>query len=73
MFNFLMRKMLKSQMKGLPEEQQEMILGAFEKDPKLFKKIADEIKQKTKAGQNEQFASMEVMMKYRSQIQKLMK
>jgi hypothetical protein len=59
-------------MKGLPEEQQEMILGAFEKDPGLFKKIADEIKQKTKAGHNEQFANMEVMMKYRSQIQKLM-
>jgi hypothetical protein len=68
-----MRKMLKSQMKGLPEAQQEMILSAFEKDPNLFKKIAEEIKQKTKKGQNEQFASMEVMMKYKSQIQKLMK
>ena len=65
--------MLKSQMKGLPEAQQEMILSAFEKDPNLFKKIAEEIKQKTKKGQNEQFASMEVMMKYKSQIQKLMK
>lgn len=73
MFNFIMRKMLKSQMKGLPEAQQEMILSAFEKDPNLFKKIAEEIKQKTKKGQNEQFASMEVMMKYKSQIQKLMK
>lgn len=72
MFNFVMRKMLKSQMKGLPEAQQEMILSAFEKDPNLFKKIAEEIKQKTKNGQNEQFASMEVMMKYKSQIQKLM-
>lgn len=73
MFNFVMRKMLKSQMKGLPEAQQEVILSAFEKDPNLFKKIAEEIKQKTKNGQNEQFASMEVMMKYKSQIQKLMK
>ena len=72
MFNFVMRKMLKSQMKGLPEAQQEAILSAFEKDPALFKKIAEEIKQKTKNGQNEQFASMEVMMKYKSQIQKLM-
>ena len=72
MFNFVMRKMLKSQMKGLPEAQQEVILSAFEKDPNLFKKIAEEIKQKTKNGQNEQFASMEVMMKYKSQIQKLM-
>jgi len=72
MFNFVMRKMLKSQMKGLPEAQQEVILSAFEKDPNLFKKIAEEIKQKTKNGQNEQFASMEVMMKYKAQIQKLM-
>jgi hypothetical protein len=72
MFNFVMRKMLKSQMKGLPEAQQEAILSAFEKDPALFKKIADEVKQKTKNGQNQQMASMEVMMKYKSQIQKLM-
>lgn len=73
MFNFLMRKMLKAQMKGVPEAQQEMILGAFEKDPNLFKKIADEVKQKTKNGQNQQMASMEVMMKYKDRIQELMK
>jgi hypothetical protein len=73
MFNFVVKKMLKSQMKGVPEEQQEIILKAFEKDPKLFKNIASEIKQKTKAGQNEQFASMEVMMKYKNRLQELMK
>jgi len=65
--------MLKSQMKGVPEEQQNMIMDAFEKNPDLFKKIAKEIQEKTKAGKDQQLASMEVMMKYKSELQGLMK
>jgi len=69
----MMKKMLKSQMKGVPEEQQNMIMDAFEKNPDLFKKIAKEIQEKTKAGKDQQLASMEVMMKYKSELQGLMK
>lgn len=60
-------------MKGVPEEQQNMIMDAFEKNPDLFKKIAKEIQEKTKAGKDQQLASMEVMMKYKSELQGLMK
>jgi hypothetical protein len=71
MFNFLMKKMLKSQMKGLPEAQQELILAMFEKDPQFFKQMADEIKEKTKQGKSQQQASMEVMFLHKDRFQQI--
>ncbi len=68
--NFLMKKMMKA--KGVPEDQIEMILGIMEKDPELFKKIAKETEAHVKGGMNEQMAGMKVMMKYKSELQKLM-
>lgn len=70
--NFFLKKYLKAKMKGVPEEQQEMILKMIEKNPKLFEKIGNEVKQKTKEGKNEMAATMEVMRKYQGEIQKLM-
>ncbi len=63
--------LLKQQMKNLPPEQQEMILGMIEKNPEIFEKIAKEIKEKTDAGQNQMYASMQVMQKYQSELQKV--
>jgi len=57
--------------KGVPEAQIDMLMSMMEKNPELFKKIAKEIKVKTKAGQSEMSASMEVMRKYQGEIQKL--
>ena len=57
--------------KGVPEAQIDMLMSMMEKNPELFKKIAKEIKAKTKAGQSEMSASMEVMRKYQGEIQKL--
>jgi hypothetical protein len=73
MFKFLMKKMLQHQLKDLPKDQREKILGAFEKNPDLFKKIADEVKAETKKGKDQQTASMLVMMKYKRELQELMK
>jgi hypothetical protein len=39
---FLMKKMLKSKLGDMPEDQQNKIFGAIEKNPDLFKKIAQE-------------------------------
>jgi len=72
MFKFLSKKIVESQLKKLPKEQQELIMALMEKDPKLFEKIAKEIKAMTKDGMDEQLASMNVMMKYKPQIQKIM-
>lgn len=69
--NYILKKYLKTKMKGVPEEQQEMIIKMIDKNPKLFEKIGNEVKQKTKEGKNEMAATMEVMRKYQGEIQKL--
>lgn len=67
--NFLLKKMLKSQ--GIADEQIEMFIKMMEKNPDLFKKIAEEIKVKMDAGVNQQSASLEVMKKYEEELKKL--
>jgi hypothetical protein len=67
--NFLLRKMLRKQ--GIPEPQIDMFIKMMEKDPELFKKIAEEVQAKVKAGANEQAASMEVLQKYQEELKKL--
>lgn len=67
---FLMKKMLKS--KGVPEDQIDMVMTLVEKNPALFTKIAEEIQAKIKGGQDQMQASMEVMTKYKDEVQKVM-
>ena len=67
--NFLLKKMLRTQ--GVPEAQIDMFIAMMEKNPELFKAIAEEIQAKTKSGMDQQAASMEVMKKYESELKKL--
>lgn len=67
---FLMKKMLKA--KGVPEDQIEMVMTLVEKNPELFTKIAEEIQAKIKGGADQMQASMEVMTKYKDEVQKVM-
>jgi hypothetical protein len=102
--NFLMKKFLKSRMKGVPEEQVDpvrnalesistlhksvspnpqsqtsvrvsngvdMILDMMEKNPELFKKIAEEIKERVDKGEDQATVSMEVMKKYEAELKAL--
>jgi len=69
---FLMKKMIKSKMKGVPDEQVDKILEVIDKNPDFFKKIASEIEHETKSGKNQQAATMAVMRKYQGDIQKMM-
>lgn len=71
--DLLLKKMLKSQLKGVPEDQQNKIIEAVEKNPKLFTDIATEVQEKIKGGMSQQVATMEVMMKYKDELQALMK
>ncbi len=70
--NFITRKIMQSQLKNLPKDQQEMIMTAIEKDPEFFKKLADEIKKEVKSGKSQQTASMIVMMKHQNKLRELM-
>ncbi len=67
--NFLLKKMLRTQ--GVPEAQIDMFIRMMEKNPELFKTIAEEIQTKTKNGVDQQTASVEVMKKYESELKKL--
>jgi TRAP-type C4-dicarboxylate transport system substrate-binding protein len=70
---FLMKKMMASQLKGLPKDQQELILKAIEKNPKLFEKIAKETEDEVKKGKNQMYAAFEVMKKYQKELQEVIK
>lgn len=70
--SFIMKRMLKSKMKDLPEDQQEKVLSALEKNPKLFENIALEVQEKMKGGKDQMAATMEVMQKYQADLKDVM-
>ncbi|HQU07670.1 MAG: hypothetical protein B7X04_01920 [Parcubacteria group bacterium 21-54-25] len=69
---FLLRKYASFKMKDVPEAQREQMLTMVEKDPALFKKIGEEIERRTKGGEPQMKATMEVMKKYRAELAVLM-
>ncbi|KKU82164.1 MAG: hypothetical protein UY07_C0002G0021 [Parcubacteria group bacterium GW2011_GWA1_47_8] len=69
---FLMKQVIKRQLKGMPEAEIDRIIGLVEKNPDLFKKIGEEIKAKVKAGRSETAASMEVMRAHQAELQKIL-
>ncbi len=71
--NFLVKKLMKSQLKNLPKDQAEMIGAMIEKNPELFMKIAQETKDLVKGGRDQMSAMMEVSKKYQKELQQLMR
>ena len=70
--NFLMKQMLKRQMKGVPEAEQERIISLVESNPDFFQKIAEEVEALKKQGRDQMAATMEVMRKHQGELQKIM-
>ncbi len=70
--DFITEKLVRSKMKNLPKNQQDMFIKLIQKNPELFKKIGDEVKVLKKSGVSEMTATMQVMRKYQAEIQKLM-
>lgn len=69
--SFLLKQAMKWKMKNVPAAQQEQIIALVEKDPELFKKISEEVERRKKGGETEMKATMEVMKKYRAELQAL--
>ncbi len=69
--NFLLKKMVEKQMAGVPKDQQEMIMKMIQENPELFKKIGEEIQEEMKKGKEQMLATMEVMKRHQSELQKL--
>ncbi len=70
--NFLMKKMLASQLKGVPQAEQDKLFAMIEKNPDLFQKIALEVQEEMKKGKDQMSATMEVSKRYESQLKGLM-
>ena len=70
--NFLMKKMLKSQLKDVPQDQQDKLIGMIEKNPQLFQQIAQEAQAKMKDGKDQMTAMMEVMQNHQEELKKIM-
>lgn len=69
--NFLKKQIMKKQMKDVPEAEQEKMFAMVEKDPELFKKIAEEIQKEVKAGKEQMSATMMITKKYQNELQRL--
>ena len=67
-----MKQMLKKQMKGVPEEQQEKIFAMVEKNPDFFMKIAKEVQDKMGNGMSQQDATMAVMRSHEEELKSVM-
>ena len=71
--NIALKKLIDSQMKGVPADQKQMIMEMLEKDPQLFEKIAKEMQAELKAnGNNQMNAAMKVLPKYQKEIMAIM-
>ena len=68
-----MKQAMKSQLKNVPESEQEMILDMVEKNPDFFENIAAELQEGLKSGKDQQTVAMEIMQKHKSELAKLMK
>ncbi|MHB1316682.1 MAG: hypothetical protein ACYCZW_02385 [Minisyncoccota bacterium] len=69
---FFLKKMLSSKMKGVPQAEQDKIFDMIEKNPDFFQKIGVEVQEKMqKEGKDQMVAAMEVMAKYKDQLQGL--
>ncbi len=67
-----MRKMMSSQLKGIPQADQDKIFNMIEKDPAFFQKIATEVEAEVKKGKDQMSATMEVVKRYEADLKKLM-
>lgn len=70
--NFLLGQAMKWKMKDVPKDQRDQIMALVQKDPELFKKIGEEVEKRTKGGEPQMKATLEVMKKYRAELAGLM-
>jgi hypothetical protein len=70
--NFLLKQLVKRQMKDMPESEQEAILTMIEKNPDLFMKVAKEVDEKVKGGMNQQQAMMMVTKAHEKELKDAM-
>lgn len=67
--NYAIKKLVQTQMKNVPIEQQQLIMQMLDTNPGLFEKIAKEMQEELKKnGNNQMQAAMKVLPKYQQEI-----
>ncbi len=66
--NFLMKQALKTQLKGIPEDQQAMLMDMIERNPAFFENLAKELQAGLKSGKDQQTVMMEIMAKHKDAL-----
>jgi hypothetical protein len=69
---FLMKQAMKSQLKGVPESEQERLLDMVERNPEFFEKLAAELQEAMKSGKDQKSVAIEVMQKHKDELSRLM-
>lgn len=69
--DFLTKQLLKKQLKGVSEADQEKIMALINRDPDFFRKIGDEIQTEVKKGKGQMEATMHVMKTHRDHLGRL--
>lgn len=69
--DFFLKKMLSSQMKGVPQADQDKVFAMLQKNPEIFQKIAAEVQIEMKKGKNQMQATMEVVKRYEDELKSL--
>ncbi len=70
---FLMKQAMKSQLKGVPQAEQDMLLDLVERNPDFFENLAKELQEGMKSGKDQQTVMMELMNKHKDELQNIMK
>lgn len=69
MKNFLMKQVLRMQLRNAPKEAREMVETLMEKNPDLLMKLATEVQEEMKKGKNQEAALMAVAMRNKEALQ----
>ncbi len=70
--DYLMKKMLASKLKDVPQVEQDKMFAMIEKNPDLFQKIALEVQEEMKLGKDQMSATMSVVKKYEEELKGVM-
>ncbi len=70
--NFIAKALLKKQLKGIPDDQVDVIIAAIEKNPAFFQTLGEKIKAKMDAGMSQQDAAMQVMGEHGDELKKML-
>ena len=64
---------MKSQLKGVPEADQETLLDLVERNPEFFENLAKELQEGLKSGKDQQAMMAELIAKHGDELGKLVK